>query len=147
VISYESTNPTTLPGIDSDRLADDLKRALQATMFTSTLRISPRHLQRIAQDLGTAVERFVAGQIGASDMQAYGQHLVAEGLGRQSLLALVQVINRTFWESSDSALQQLAITGSLTHPLLDGYIAGREAHLLREQERTRAALERARTQA
>ena len=147
MISIEPTDTATLPGIDSDRLAEELKRALQGTMFTSTLRISPRHLQRMAQELAATVERFVTGSIGAGEMQAYGHHLVSEGLGRQSLLALVQVINRTLWDSGDSALQQIAIAGSLTHPLLDGYIAGREAHLLREQERTRVALERARTQA
>jgi hypothetical protein len=77
----------------------------------------------------------------------FGVGVVGVGLSRQSLLALVQVINRTFWESGDPTLQQVAIAGGVTHPLLDGYIAGREAHLLREQERTRAALERARTQA
>ena len=146
-MSYEPTDTTTLPGIDSEQLAADLKQALQATMFTSTLRISPRHLQRIAQEAAAKVEHFIAGNDDAEQMHAYGHHLVAEGFGRQSLLALVQVINRTLWESGDPALQQIAISASLTHPLLDGYIAGREAHLLREQERTRVALERARTQA
>ena len=146
-MSYELTDTATLPGIDSERLACDLKQALQATMFTSTLRISPRHIQRIAQDVATTVEQFVAGSSDASKLQTYGQNLVAEGLGRQSMLALVQVINLTLWESAEPALRQIAIAGSLTHPLLDGYIAGREAHLLREQERTRVALERARTHA
>lgn len=147
MISYEPSDIATLPGIDSDRLAGDLKRALQATMFSSTLRIAPRHLQRIAQELAGTVERFVTGAIGSGEMEAYGHQLVSEGLGRQALLALVQVIGRTLWESGDPAIQQIAVAGSLTHPLLEGYIAGREAHLLREQERTRVALERARTQA
>jgi hypothetical protein len=50
------------------------------------------------------------------------------------------------WESIDPDVNRLPVSVRYSNPLLAGYMAGREAYLLQEQERTRLALERARAQ-
>jgi hypothetical protein len=59
-------------------------------------------------------------------------------------LALIDVLHHVCWRSYDSTADGAPVSVQYCNPLLAGYMAGREADLLREQERTRLALERAR---
>jgi len=124
-------------GLDETCLAVELKQALQATIFTSGLRIAPRRVQQISQEFAAAFRQFLEEQH-AETAYAYGQRLSQEGIGHGAMLALVDVLHHVCWESADPTSVQYG------NPLLAGYMAGREAELLREQERTRLALERAR---
>ncbi|HNP86805.1 MAG TPA: hypothetical protein PKK78_11735 [Kouleothrix sp.] len=137
-------SPEPLISLNCERLAVELKQALQATMFTSTLRVSPRHLQQMATELASAVNAFVQGALDAEAIQRHGQRLVDNGCGHQAIIDQVHIINRFCWETATPALQQIALTGGFTRPLLEGYMQAWEVALLREQERTQNALMRAR---
>ena len=72
---------------------------------------------------------------------AEGQNLANEGIGHRAVLSMVAVIYRHMWSACDNMVDILALYSGA---LLEGYMVEREAHLLREQERTRLAWERAR---
>jgi hypothetical protein len=124
--------------LDETYLAVELKQALQATIFTSGLRIAPHRVQQISQEFAAAFCQFLEEQPHAEVAYAYGLRLAQEGIGHGAMLALVDVLHHVCWESADPTSVQYG------NPLLAGYMAGREADLLREQERTRLALDRAR---
>ncbi|MBS1965065.1 MAG: hypothetical protein JST60_04505 [Chloroflexi bacterium SZAS-1] len=136
--------PEPLNSLNCERLAAELKQVLQATMFTSTLRVSPRHLQQMANDLTNAVSAFIQGAVDAEAIHRHGRHLADNGCGHKAVIEQAHIINRFCWETATPALQQIALTGGFTRPLLEGYMRGREESLLREQERTQNALARAR---
>jgi hypothetical protein len=132
---------------DGAGLAAALKQALQATVFTSSLRIAPRRIQQISHEIAAAFHEFQKERQDTAITYTYGRHLAQEGLGHDGILALIDVLHRACWESAGATASGLPASAQYCHPLLAGYMAGREAHLLQEQERTRLALERARTQA
>ena len=130
--------------LDETCLAAELKQALQATIFTSSLRIAPRRVYQISQEFAAAFRQFLDEQKHAEVAYAYGQRLAKEGIGHGAILALIDVLHRVCWESADATADGLPASVQYCNPLLAGYMAGREADLLREQERTRLALDRAR---
>ena len=131
---------------DQSRLVTALQQALQATIFHSRLRIAPRRMQQIAQQVATAFHEFVEEQEDVDSAYAFGQRLAHEGIGHHTILALLDVLHHTCWESAHATGAGLPASVRYGKPLLAGYMAGREAYLLQEQERARVALERARTQ-
>jgi hypothetical protein len=135
------------PDLDEERLAIDLKRALQATVFTSNLRVSPRRVQQIALEIAATFRRFLAEPAYAETAYTYGQRLAGEGVGHRAMLALIEVLHRASWAGADLGGEDLPASVQCSSHLLAGYMAGREAYLLQEQERTRLALDRARAQA
>ena len=122
-----------------------LQRALQATLFTSGLRITPRRVKAVAHELGVAFQACVQ-QNDYSAARQTGQHLASEGLGHGSVLALVEELHRSSWKNGGCAEASLPASVRYSGGLLEGYMAERESLLLREQERTRVAFDRARTQ-
>jgi len=84
------------------------------------------------------------GQAGAA--YAYGWRLAAAGIGHRATLALVDALHRICWESADRGSGGSPASVRYSNPLLAVYKATREVSLLREQERTRLAIGRARAQ-
>jgi hypothetical protein len=132
--------------LEQERLENELKRALQSTIFNSNLRIAPRRLNQIALDIAKMFGRFLKEQSSAETAYAYGQHLAGEGVGHRTILALVEVLHCASWEQADTRDMDLPVSIQCSSQLLAGYMVSREAYLLQEQERTRLALERARAQ-
>jgi hypothetical protein len=132
--------------LELEHLEIELKRALQSTIFNSNLRISPRRMNQIAQDIATMFGQFLEEQASAETTYAYGQHLAGEGMGHRTILALIEVLHRASWGQADSRGADLPVSVRCISQLLAGYLVGRETYLLQEQERTRLALERARAQ-
>jgi hypothetical protein len=130
--------------LDENHLVSELKQALQATIFTSSLRIAPRRVHQIAQEIAAAFRRFLEAQEHADIAYTYGQTLAGEGISHQAILALIDALHRICWESAHRSTSGSPVSVRYGNPLLAGYMAEREASLLREQERTRLALERAR---
>ena len=130
--------------IDHEHLALELKQALRATMFSSTLRVAPRHLQQLADQLATLIAHALEHDLDTTILYNHGAQLVADGLSHRAILGMTLAINRFCWNHNDPDVQQAAVNGSLVQPILEGYMHAREAHLLREQELTRKALDRAR---
>jgi hypothetical protein len=132
--------------LDETRLVAELKQALQATIFDSRLRIAPRRMHQIVQEVAAAFRLFVEQQENVDAAYAFGQRLADEGIGHRTILALIDVLHNACWESADATASRSPTSIRYSNPLLAGYMARREAYLLQEQERTRLALERARTQ-
>jgi hypothetical protein len=128
--------------VDETALVTALEQALQATLFTSTLRIAPRRIRQIAQQKGATFCRFLQQPGDTATIYAQGQHLATEGIGHRAILSMVAVIYRHTWSACDTMVDTLALYSGA---LLEGYMTEREAHVLREQERTRLAWERARS--
>lgn len=143
MISEQPAPPSIL---NQERLESELKRALQATIFSSNLRISPRRVHHIAMEVAATFCQFLTQQGVDTPAYAYGQRLANEGIGHRTILALIEVLHRTSWEHADAGCADLPASVQCSSHLLAGYMAGREAYLLQEQERTRLALDRVRTQ-
>ena len=140
----ENAAPTTL--LDQERLKIELKCALQSTIFSSNLRVSPRRVNQIALEIAATFCQFLAERDNHAPTYLYGQRLASEGIGHRTMLALIEVLHRASWEQADVGREDLPASVQCSSQLLAGYMAGREAYLLQEQERTRMALDRARTQ-
>jgi hypothetical protein len=123
-------------------LATELGQALRQTLFSSGLRIAPRRVDQIGQEVAAAFLRFLETE-DEEAAHAYGEHLAAEGLGHRSILTMTEVLRWTCRESNNPAALPV-VAGRYINALLEGYMAGREASLLEEQARTVRALQRAR---
>lgn len=121
-----------------EALARQLQAALRATIFESRLAVTPRRLAQLADE---AAADFIGYADGHNDAmaRALGRRLAGEGLGHRAALALVEALH-----SAAETQGQRQTTAQYCTQLLWGYMEAREEHLLREQERTRIALERAR---
>jgi hypothetical protein len=139
-----SERSVSAPLLEQEHLEIELRRALQSTIFNSNLRISPRRMNQIAQDIAKTFGRFLEEQTSAEATYAYGQHLAGEGVGHRTILALVEVLHCASWRQADSQGTDLPVSVRCSSQLLAGYMVGRETYLLQEQERTRLALERPR---
>jgi hypothetical protein len=134
--------PTTLTAAD---LTGRLAGALRATLFASKLRINPRRLQAIATAAADSYLAFAAGDLEPAAASSYGRTLAADGLGHAGVLALVEALLLAAWADEPGEAAPPRALG-YTSSLLAGYMAAREEALLHEQERTRAALDRARAE-
>ena len=141
-----SENPAPTVILNQERLEIELKRALQSTIFSSNLRVSPRRVNQIALEIAVTFCLFLAERDSDAPTFEYGQRLASEGVGHRTMLALIEVLHRASWELADISGADLPASVQCSSQLLAGYMAGREAYLLQEQERTRMALDRARTQ-
>lgn len=127
--------------LNEEHLATELRQALRQTLFSSGLRISPRRVNQIGQEVAAAFIEFLKAENGEG-ARTYGQRLAAEGLGPHSILAVTEALRRVCRESVDPAAAP-PVAGCYVNALLEGYMAGREAFLLQEQERTQRAFQRA----
>lgn len=130
--------------INSEALAGKLQAALRATMFGSRLTITPRRSSQLAAACATSLQRYLAREEDDASINRFGQDLAHEGLGHSSLLAKVEVLQGVALAHGPQPAAAPGIERYIL-ALLAGYMQGREAYLLAEQERTRLALERART--
>ena len=138
VMAAEKLVPISL---DKGRLTVELGQTLRQTLFSSGLRVSPRRVNQIGQEEAAAFFKFLETE-DEEAVCARGQRLAAEGLGHRSILAMTETLRRVCRESADPAAAP-TVAGRYVNVLLEGYMAGREAFLLQEQERTRRALQRA----
>lgn len=121
-----------------ETLARQLQASLRATIFESRLAVTPRRLAQLADEVAADFIGYAACRDGAM-ARARGRRLAGEGLGHSAALALVEALHM----AAETPEQRQATVAYCT-PLLCGYMEAREEQLLREQERTRIALERAR---
>ena len=140
----ETPAPTAI--LNQERLEIELKRALQSTIFSSNLRVSPRRVNQIALEIAATFRQFLEVRSSDASTFEYGQRLASEGVGHRTMLALIEVLHRASWAQPDVGGEDLPASVQCSSQLLAGYMAGREAYLLQEQERTRMALDRTRTQ-
>ena len=123
-------------------LVAELRQALRQTPFSSGLRISPRRVNQIGQEIAAAFLKFLETE-DEEAARAYGERLAAEGLGHRSILTMAEALRQVWRESANPEARQPA-AGRYVNALLEGYMVGREASVLQEQARTVRALQRAR---
>jgi hypothetical protein len=131
--------------LDQECLATKLHQALRQTLFSSGRRISPRCVNQVGQEMVVAFFKFLATE-DEEAARACGRRLTAEGLGHCAILATTETLRRTCRESGNPVGVSPSVVGRYVNAPLEGYMAGREASLLQEQERTRRALQQAREQ-
>ena len=131
-------------------IVSELRQALRATGLSNRLLISPGRLAEIAQE---QVEAFL-GFLETGDEEEIRQRgacRASEGLGEGSVLAMTEALRRACWTSNPGkeALDREALdvaleaSGRYVNAFLEGYMSGRQEEILREQERTRSAFQRA----
>jgi hypothetical protein len=123
----------------------ELRQALQATGLSNRLLISPGRLEEIAREEVEAFLSFLeTGD--EEETRQRGACRASEGLGERSALAMTEALRRACWTSNPGkeALDvALEASGRYVNAFLEGYMSGRQAEILREQERTRHAFQRA----
>ena len=135
----EAGSPSPLSDhLDQAMLADELSTVLRETVFSSSLRVSPRRVAEIGKQFALV---FFDYYDHADDpaAQAYGQQLANEGLGPRSVLRAVAALQRICTERSNPLKDLPFVASTFSCNLLDGYIAAREKRLLEDQERSRKA--------
>jgi hypothetical protein len=125
-------------------LHDQLKTVCLALAFENSHALHPRRLAQIAAE---EEESFLA-YLGSGDAQKIfelGQRRAQEGLGEQTILAFGSTLRRfclnQLTKIDESSLcSVLGAVDCYIASYMRGYIAGREAHILKEQELTCKAL-------
>jgi GAF domain-containing protein len=120
-------------------LLDRLQEALEATAFSNRFLLPPHRLPQIAQAEADAFLDFL--KTGDADrIRAQGVKRAEEGLGEQAMLRLGTTL-RQFCRDylTDEALRAADVYADA---LLEGFMEGHEALVLREQEQIRRALQR-----
>jgi hypothetical protein len=128
--------------LDEAHLATELGQALRRTLFSSGLRVSPRRVGQISQEVAAAFLEFLEAE-DEEAARAYGEHLATEGLGHRSILTMTEALRQACREDANPAGLP-GVAGRYVNALLEGYMARREASLVQEQARTVRALQRAR---
>ena len=127
-----------------EELVDWLQEALEDTLFSNRTFIRPSHLKQIAVAEADAFLAFLKNE-DTTTVRVQGAKRAKEGVGEQAVLRLGATLRRFCQTRLEGELLQagLAATDVYTNTFLEGFIEARETIILAEQERIRAALERA----
>jgi hypothetical protein len=126
--------------VSKEAITDNVCQVLRKTTFSNRRLIAPRRLDEIGRGEAQAFVEFL-GTGDEKAVNARGQELALEGLGHRSILSMTQAL-RLFCRENVNPGDVVA--DRYITALLEGYMAGRESDLLREQEHTREAYLRAR---
>ena len=125
-------------------IASELSQALRAMDMSNRLLISPSRLEEIAQEEVETFLHFLETGDEEKTRQR-GARRASEGLGERSALAMTEALRRACWMADldrEALRVALEASGRYVNAFLEGYMSGREEEILREQERTRHALQR-----
>jgi hypothetical protein len=126
-------------------IVSELRQALRATGLSNRLLTSPGHLEEIAREEVEAFLSFLeTGD--EEETRQRGVRRASEGLGERSVLAMTEALRRACWTSNpgkEALGVALETSGCYVNAFLEGYMSGRQEEILREQERTRSAFQRA----
>lgn len=134
-----------LPAINREQLVMDLKRDLRQHIFENSLCISIRRVADTAESFADAFVCYLQDGDEAR-VSEFGSRLALEGLGYASLLAQTFTIWRFCGVAGGNGASSLlsAQASTFTRVLIQGYTQSREEHILREQQLTYLAVQRAR---
>jgi putative methionine-R-sulfoxide reductase with GAF domain len=122
-----------------EELPGRLQEVLEATAFSNRFLLPPRRLPQIAKAEADAFLDFL--ETGDADrIREQGVKRAEEGLGEQAMLRLGTTLGQFCRDHlADEALRAADV---YVDTLLEGFMEGREALVLREQEQIRRALQR-----
>ena len=124
--------------LDPALLNATLAESLRVTIFSSGLSVSPRRVNQVSSEMGTAFCGFYPDR-DANLVSALGRRLANEGLGPRSVLSMTEALRRACREHANPLTDLIDVAGEFSNSLLEGYMAGREEILLDVQERTHRA--------
>jgi hypothetical protein len=140
--SVEKAAADLLDGTAIDSIKLHLKDALQSSMFSNRMRISPRRLGEIAEEETMSFAAYLTLK-DRERVEQRGYKLAYEGLGHTAIVSVCSRLRMVWWNSNPlltaRTLQSLENVEAYTGAVLEGYMRGREEDVKREQERTRAA--------
>ncbi|MER2598045.1 MAG: hypothetical protein ABTQ73_00805 [Caldilineales bacterium] len=124
--------------LDQSGLAQEIGKALRATVFSSGMNIAPRRVQVIADQM---TERFFAFRNDGNEQAAldYGQTLADEGLGVPSVLVMTEQIRQAAYAAAGSEAALLKAAAGFCNRVIEGFIRQHESGLLQQQERAHRA--------
>ena len=128
-------------GLSLEALTANLRASLRRTALSNRMLLAPRRLDEVGAQVARAFLQFVESE-DEKGAYAYGRQLALEGLGHRAILEMTEALRQSCRElGNPGSLPTTA--GRYANALLEGYMAGREEDLLREQERTQRAFQRA----
>ncbi len=123
-------------------LVDRLHQSLLDLIYDHRSYLRPAQLRRVAEDEANALMAFVkTGEFG--DIEAYAEKRASQGLGLPGILHILDAIKafcREFLPDTDEATT--VAVNHYANTYLQAFVNAREAVILKEQERIRAALQR-----
>ena len=122
-----------------------LRQSLQATFFSNDRNSSPRRVGQLARELAESFAHYLNGHAPNEAVRDLGERLAHDGIGHQSVLGLIDSLHSIGWDYPRATDAMPPASVRYCNPLLAGYMRGRESALLKEQEQTRTALDRARS--
>ena len=137
-----AVDPVSQVSLHREEIHSGLCHALRETALANGRLIAPRRLDQIGRQEMEAFLSFLKHE-DPQNVSQRGRQLASDGLGHRSILAMTEALRRICWEMGDSNHERVGI---YVNALLEGYMAGREEGLLREQARTRKAFLRAQEQ-
>jgi hypothetical protein len=124
------------------RILAELEKVLGETRFTSSMRLLPRQVHEVAQEMASSFSQFLDDGNGRA-ASLYGQKLARDGISPHAILSMAEALRRMCWETANPGPTSLPASGRYVGALLEGYIAAREAFVLQQQDQIRRAFERA----
>ena len=140
--TVENAQSTFASALDKDRLVASLLRPLQQTLFTNSLRFSPRRTSEVAQEMADSFLQFRETE-NERAVILYGQNLARDGMSPHTILSMAEALRTLCLQSSSPTTTLVSVAGRYANALLEGYIAAREAFVLQQQDHIRRAFERA----
>ena len=138
-MSNSSTQPTVLAQhLDQASLADEIAKALSATLFSSRLSVVPRRVNELASQMAQQFFGFFCSRDLAATLD-YGRTLAQEGVGARSALEMTEAVRRVARQQSNPLAQLPDVAGAFCNALLEGFMEGQAQILLEVQERTHRA--------
>jgi two-component system, LuxR family, sensor kinase FixL len=128
---------------DRSDLVGKYQQSLRANIFTNRFEVRPNMLGQIATKEADTLLNYLSRPNQEIALQR-GVDLCEIGLGEQSVLGLGEASRQFFLAqlNNDSIVSALQAIDAYHHMVIKGFIEGREKVILREQERTRSALQR-----
>lgn len=128
--------------LDIAEVADAIQRALHETVFSSGLRISPRGLRDTSQTLARSFFDYYEAR-DRNVVHAQGETLATDGLSPLSFLTACESLRKVCLEKSNPVVDLPDTASVFATTLALGFMEGRAAALLAQQERIHQAYVRA----
>ncbi len=140
-VSLQDTATLQFSSREQDRLVTCLLNSLRESMYTNRMRVAPRRIEQVAREEVTSFIRYVEAE-NTDVIRSRGIQLAEEGLGQRAVVNMTSALRIGCLNSAgqtDDLTRIVDVVESYTRALMDGYCAGYEEALRREQQRTHDA--------
>jgi predicted DNA-binding ribbon-helix-helix protein len=139
--SLDDVNVAQFGSGEQEALTASVLHSLRESMYTNRMLVAPRRINQIAREEVTSFMRYLAVE-NADQIRSRGIQLAEEGLGQRAVVNMASALRLACLNSTnqtDELFRIADLVEAYTRALLDGYCAGYEEALRREQQRTHEA--------